>query len=112
MGGGKGKEEGEGRGGSEAGAGSGSGTGSAATSRGMLLKRLEDYDGSDINQNPPFEIAVIPPEYEPTPCKPLLFDLAFNFIRPPDLSHKLSAAPKADAEKRNARRDVCIEIPR
>ena len=38
-----------------------------------------------------------PPEFEATPCKPLLFDIARNHFQPPDLSSRLQAAKRGAA---------------
>ena len=69
--------------------------------RGATLKdRWARYDGGRREDG--FGIAPLPPAYEPVPCKPLLFDLAFNHIAPAAISHRLSAAQKQAAEKRHA----------
>jgi len=37
----------------------------------------------------------MPPDMQPVPCKPLFFDLAYNHVQMPKLSHKVQAETKA-----------------
>ena len=42
----------------------------------------------------PERLIHFPPEFQTTPCKPLLFDIARNQISGPDLSDRLRASAK------------------
>jgi signal recognition particle subunit SRP68 len=54
-----------------------------------LVDRLQEYceDPSLTTKQP--NVFKLPPEFEPIPCKPLFFDLAFNQIEFPSLDDKL-----------------------
>jgi len=53
------------------------------------VDRLQDYceDPALTTKQP--NIFKLPPDFEPIPCKPLFFDLAFNQIEFPSLDDKL-----------------------
>jgi signal recognition particle subunit SRP68 len=57
-----------------------------------LYERLGEYreDTSLISRTP--NVYKLPPEMRPIPCKPLFFDLAFNFVEFPSLENKIEAA--------------------
>jgi len=53
----------------------------------FLLDRLDSYGtGPASNQ---YNIIQFPPQFQTAPCKPILFDLAFNHLQPPNLSHRI-----------------------
>jgi signal recognition particle subunit SRP68 len=49
-----------------------------------MLERLDMYDAGSATDN--FNLISFPPNFEATPCKPILFDLAFNSLAFPDIS--------------------------
>ncbi|KDR24278.1 signal recognition particle subunit SRP68 [Zootermopsis nevadensis] len=57
-----------------------------------LYERLGEYreDSSLVSRTP--SVYKLPPEMQPIPCKPLFFDLAFNFVEFPSLEDKIEAA--------------------
>lgn len=55
-----------------------------------LLERLDKW--VEIKPGEPAHLIDFPPTVQPIPCKPVLYDLAFNHIQMPDTSHR--AAPK------------------
>ncbi|XP_067006030.1 signal recognition particle subunit SRP68 [Anabrus simplex] len=57
-----------------------------------LSERLSEYreDPSLTSRSP--NVYRLPPEMKPIPCKPLFFDLAFNFVEFPSLEDKLEAS--------------------
>ena len=58
-------------------------------SRPTLLQRLDCYDAGDAKQH--HNIAEVPPAFEAVPCKPVLFDLAFNGLQFPALDGRTEA---------------------
>ena len=62
-----------------------------------LLQRLEHYEGG----LPALAtVAQLPPLIEAVPCKPLLFDVAFNGVQAPDLMHRLDQKQQEQAARR------------
>ncbi|PNF17286.1 Signal recognition particle subunit SRP68 [Cryptotermes secundus] len=57
-----------------------------------LYERLGEYreDSTLVSRTP--NVYKLPPEMRPIPCKPLFFDLAFNFVEFPSLEDKIEAA--------------------
>ncbi|KAJ4444391.1 hypothetical protein ANN_06183, partial [Periplaneta americana] len=57
-----------------------------------LFERLGEYreDPSLVSRTP--NVYKLPPDMRPIPCKPLFFDLAFNFVEFPSLEDKTEAA--------------------
>ena len=57
-----------------------------------LYEQLGEYreDSSLVSRTP--NVYKLPPEMRPIPCKPLFFDLAFNFVGFPSLEDKIEAA--------------------
>eukprot|EP00656_Telonema_subtile_P002861 TRINITY_DN11304_c0_g1_i7.p1 TRINITY_DN11304_c0_g1~~TRINITY_DN11304_c0_g1_i7.p1 ORF type:complete len:345 (+),score=127.93 TRINITY_DN11304_c0_g1_i7:980-2014(+) len=51
-----------------------------------LLDRLDEW--APVQPGAPANLIQIPPTLQPIPCKPVVYDLAFNHIMMPDLSHK------------------------
>jgi len=57
-----------------------------------IYERMDTYSecsGSDTS------LIHMPPDMQPVPCKPLFFDLAYNHVQMPKLSHKVQAETKA-----------------
>jgi len=53
----------------------------------FLLDRLDSFKtGPASNQ---YKIIQFPPQFQTAPCKPILFDLAFNHLQSPNLSHRV-----------------------
>ena len=64
----------------------------------LLLERLDSFDAGKRKRQ--MDLVEFPPSYMPTPCRPVLFDLAFNFIQFPDLSGRYTAEkPKEEPAK-------------
>jgi len=57
-----------------------------------LYEQLGEYreDSSLVSRTP--NVYKLPPDMRPIPCKPLFFDLAFNFVEFPSLEDKIEAA--------------------
>lgn len=54
-----------------------------------LFERLSEYkEDAALNSKQP-NVFKMPPEMEPVPCKPLFFDLAWNFVEFPSLEDKI-----------------------
>ena len=51
-----------------------------------LLDRLDEW--APVQPGALANLIQIPPTLQPIPCKPVVYDLAFNHIMMPDLSHK------------------------
>ncbi|KAJ9576728.1 hypothetical protein L9F63_025379 [Diploptera punctata] len=68
------------------------GTKASYKSKKPLCDRLGEYreDPSLTSRMP--NVYKLPPEMRPIPCKPLFFDLAFNFVEFPSLDDKIEAA--------------------
>eukprot|EP00941_MAST-03F_sp_MAST-3F-sp1_P000217 g217.t1 len=64
-----------------------------------LYERLDVYEDGASKENGKPHIMPFPPAYEAVPCKPLLFDLAFNYLDPPSLTHRLNKEDLAKVEK-------------
>jgi len=62
-----------------------------------LLDRLDSFDGGSAEQH--HTLVHFPPLLQPTPCKPVLFDLAFNHLDFPDLSHRIAESKAKEAPK-------------
>lgn len=62
----------------------------AAGGGGTLLERLGEFDCGDAKDG--HRLVEFPPSYAAAPCKPILFDLAFNYIEFPDVSKRFTAA--------------------
>jgi len=63
-----------------------------------LLDRLDQFDAGLASEH--HSLVNFPPKLETVPCKPVLFDLAFNSLQYPDLSKRVQvpkAAPAPDA---------------
>ncbi|OQR72147.1 signal recognition particle 68 kDa protein-like [Tropilaelaps mercedesae] len=58
-----------------------------------LIDRLDEYieDPDLLTERNQTQLVSYPPDFEPTPCKPLFFDLAFNHVTFPDLTHEMEA---------------------
>ncbi|XP_012531397.1 signal recognition particle subunit SRP68 [Monomorium pharaonis] len=65
-----------------------------AKSKKPLYERLHEYieDPALLTKQP--NVYKLPPSMRSIPCKPLFFDLAFNMIEFPDLSHKMGDQAK------------------
>jgi len=60
-----------------------------------LLERLDTFDDGDATSQ--FQLVEFPPNFLPVPCKPILFDLAYNFIEFQPIAHRFPAtAPPAE----------------
>lgn len=70
------------------------GTNKHAKSKKPLYERLHEYreDPALLTKQP--NVYKLPPPMRSIPCKPLFFDLAFNMVEFPDLSHKLGDQAK------------------
>ncbi|XP_018336988.1 PREDICTED: signal recognition particle subunit SRP68 [Trachymyrmex septentrionalis] len=71
-----------------------SGTSKLAKSKKPLYERLHEYreDSALLTKQP--NVYKLPPPMRSIPCKPLFFDLAFNMVEFPDLSHKMGDQAK------------------
>ncbi|XP_012218352.1 signal recognition particle subunit SRP68 [Linepithema humile] len=71
-----------------------SGTNKLAKSKKPLFERLHEYreDPALLTKQP--NVYKLPPPMRSIPCKPLFFDLAFNMVEFPDLSHKMGDQAK------------------
>lgn len=69
--------------------------GKEATVSAPLLSRLDAWDAGQAATH--HSLLSFPPEFVAAPTKPILFDLAFNAIEYPDISHKLRQFEKAPA---------------
>ncbi|XP_018371481.1 PREDICTED: signal recognition particle subunit SRP68 [Trachymyrmex cornetzi] len=71
-----------------------SGTSKLAKSKKPLYERLHEYreDQALLTKQP--NVYKLPPPMRSIPCKPLFFDLAFNMVEFPDLSHKMGDQAK------------------
>ncbi|XP_018050106.1 PREDICTED: signal recognition particle subunit SRP68 [Atta colombica] len=71
-----------------------SGTSKLAKSKKPLYERLHEYreDPALLTKQP--NVYKLPPLMHSIPCKPLFFDLAFNMVEFPDLSHKMGDQAK------------------
>ncbi|EZA61738.1 hypothetical protein DMN91_004411 [Ooceraea biroi] len=71
-----------------------SGTNKLAKSKKPLHERLHEYreDPALLTKQP--NVYKLPPPMHSIPCKPLFFDLAFNMVEFPDLSHKMGDQAK------------------
>ncbi|XP_011876563.1 PREDICTED: signal recognition particle subunit SRP68 [Vollenhovia emeryi] len=71
-----------------------SGTSKLAKSKKPLYERLHEYreDPALLTKQP--NVYKLPPPMRSIPCKPLFFDLAFNMVEFPDLSHKMGDQAK------------------
>lgn len=71
-----------------------SGTSKQAKSKKPLYERLHEYreDPALLTKQP--NVYKLPPPMRSIPCKPLFFDLAFNMVEFPDLSHKMGDQTK------------------
>jgi len=67
----------------------------AAARSGTLYENMDSYDlgARSVSKKP--NLVQFPPAFVPTPCKPLFFDLASNYIDFPDVE-KRAAPPKAE----------------
>jgi len=65
-----------------------------AKSKKPLYERLHEYreDPTLLTKQP--NVYKLPPSMRSIPCKPLFFDLAFNMVEFPDLSHKMGDQAK------------------
>ncbi|CAB3371450.1 Hypothetical predicted protein [Cloeon dipterum] len=54
-----------------------------------LAERLDEYCEDQALTTKQPNVFKLPPEFEPIPCKPLFFDLAFNHVEFPSLEDKL-----------------------
>jgi signal recognition particle subunit SRP68 len=61
--------------------------------RKSLLERQDEFNGGTAKSN--FDIVRLPPDFQAVPCKPILFDIAFNELEFPDISQRM----KTDEEK-------------
>jgi len=72
----------------------------------FLSDRLYKYDTSEQymkwsqDENAPFRVAAVPPRYEPVPCKPCLFDIAFTKIKRHSLLHRLDKSKQEEVKAR------------
>jgi len=57
-----------------------------------LLAHIDQYELAFSNGKP--YIVAFPPEFEPTPCKPLLFDMAWNSTQFPPLKERMKEKKK------------------
>ena len=55
------------------------------------LESWRSYAGSETE---PPRLAPIPPRLTPIPMRPFLLDCALNYIKPPDLSHRIPKEEK------------------
>lgn len=71
-----------------------SGTNKLAKNKKPLCDRLHEYreDPALLTKQP--NVYKLPPSMHSIPCKPLFFDLAFNMVEFPDLSHKMGDQAK------------------
>jgi hypothetical protein len=51
-----------------------------------LLDRLDKFTCPKGTLQNPYNLAQFPPNYIAAPCKPVLFDLAWNYVNYPDVS--------------------------
>eukprot|EP00744_Colponema_vietnamica_P005321 GILI01007802.1.p1 GENE.GILI01007802.1~~GILI01007802.1.p1 ORF type:complete len:613 (+),score=188.26 GILI01007802.1:74-1840(+) len=58
-----------------------------------LMQRSDEFNGGAEELG--HSIAPLPPSVEPVPCKPYLFDLAFNCLEFPDVSGRFATQKKA-----------------
>ena len=65
---------------------------SAASSTQPLLDRLSSFESGLASEQ--YRLIQFPPDYEAAPCKPVLFDLAFNHIQFPVDSIQKRAQPE------------------
>ncbi|KAG5310565.1 SRP68 protein, partial [Acromyrmex insinuator] len=71
-----------------------SGINKLAKNKKPLYERLHEYreDSALLTKQP--NVYKLPPPMRSIPCKPLFFDLAFNMVEFPDLSHKMGDQAK------------------
>lgn len=62
-----------------------------------LIERLHEYVEDPALASTQDALFHLPPDFKPVPCKPLFFDLAFNFVEFPELDDKLEAKKQAAA---------------
>ncbi|TMW69576.1 hypothetical protein Poli38472_001732 [Pythium oligandrum] len=67
-----------------------------------LLERQDEFNGGTSKGL--HEIVQLPPAFQPIPCKPILFDIAFNELEFPDISERAKTEEEkaAEAAKQNA----------
>uniref|UniRef100_A0A6A7G753 Signal recognition particle subunit SRP68 n=1 Tax=Hirondellea gigas TaxID=1518452 RepID=A0A6A7G753_9CRUS len=58
-----------------------------------LLQRLNTFDSGSPQEH--YNLIHFPPRFEAIPCKPILFDLAFNYVEFRDLSHRAKPVKKS-----------------
>lgn len=61
-----------------------------------LVDRQDTFEAGTVEGH--HELVKLPPEFRATPCKPLLFDMAFNELEFPDLSERTKTAEELAAE--------------
>ena len=72
----------------------------------FLIDRLDTYGTSEQHmewskdEKAPFRVASVPAKYEPVPCKPCLFDVAFTKLSRPSLLHRLDKAKQEEVKAR------------
>lgn len=59
-----------------------------------LLERLEFFYVSKGSESCPMNLIEFPPSFKTTPGKPVLFDLAWNFVDYPDISYRAQQKKK------------------
>lgn len=65
-----------------------------------LMDRLSDFSAGHPRRN--YDLIDIPPDMEAVPCKPLFFDVAYNALSFPDISHRMSTAEQLEEKKKAA----------
>ncbi|KAG8221898.1 hypothetical protein J437_LFUL006716 [Ladona fulva] len=68
---------------------------STQKTRKPLMERLHEYVEDPALATTPDALYRLPPDFRPVPCKPLFFDLAFNFVEFPELDDKLESKKQA-----------------
>ena len=58
----------------------------------FLEDRLDSW--VTIKAGEPPRLVDFPPSVQPIPCKPVLYDLAFNYVKMPDFSHRIAKKPE------------------
>jgi len=64
-----------------------------------LLERLDSFDAGDPAAQ--FQLVEFPPNFVPVPCKPILFDLAYNFIEFQPITNRFPATAPTAAEQKS-----------
>lgn len=66
-----------------------------------LLERQDDYVAGTAKGL--YEVVKLPPSFQAVPCKPLLFDVAFNELEMPDITERTKTEEEKQAEAEAAK---------